>query len=298
MAVVQGTGALASDYNTLRGEVNYWFADPFPSATFGMSIAKYGWGGSEAAAVIAGNEMTAAQMNALIDRCNIGVDVTAITGALSQIVAGNPVTAAEFNAIETKSDLILANRYDINSAEMSVGGGGNSVRSTTWAAAINATYRYSFASFAKARYFFNSGGALTFYAGITGYSTGTGWDGFGFNDIFTDMGTITMDYDNTTQSGIGGIPVNTGYFDLGTSWSIIFSQAGVGAYSDAYCTINARRSATGDYVEIQVVLTPGVGRSVNGTTTITSNRRILNAQSSGGASLTITAPTYSLIDGL
>ena len=299
MGVSVGTAALASDFNTLRGEVNDWFFDPNASMTFGDGQQTYGWGGSAAATVSVGESMAIAKMNALIDRCNIGEDIcNVVTGQLSQIVAGNVLTAAEFNAIETKSDLIDTNRLDIEAAELSLAAGGSSARSTTWAAAIDCTFRYTFADFAHARYFFNSGGAFNISATITGYSTGTGWDGAGFNEIFTTMGTILMDYTQTTQSGGSGTPTAIGYFDLTTGYQTIFSQTGSGAYTDATLVIAARYGSSGAYVEIRVTLTPGAGRSVDGTTTITTQKRKLIDQTSGLVSLTITTPSYSLIDGL
>jgi len=297
MAVVQGNAALASDYNTLRGEINDWFRDPNPSMTFGDGQQTYGWGGDAASAVSQGQAMTAAQMNALIDRCNIGEDIcNSVSGQLSQIVAGNPMTAAEFNAIETKSDLIDTNRLDIEAAELSLATGGNTARSTTWSSAVLCTFRYTFASFAKARYFFNSGGAFNISATISGYSTGTGWDGAGFNQIFTNMGTILMNYTQTTESGSGGTPTAIGYYDLTTGYQNIYTATGTGAYSDATLALAARYGSSGAYVELRLTLTPGAGRSVNGTTTITTQKRKLDNQSSGAVSLVIDTPSYSLID--
>ena len=215
MAVVQGNPALASDFNTLRGEVNDWFYDPNPSMTFGDGQQSYGWGGAAAAAVVQGNPMQASEMNTLIDRVNIGEDIcNSVSGQLSQIVAGDQMTAAEFNAIETKSDLIDTNRLDIEAAELSLAAGGSSAKSTTWSAMIDCQFSYTFADFAHARYFFNSGGAFNITASISGYSTGTGWDGAGFNEIFTTMGTILMNHTQTTQSGSGGTPTSIGFYDL------------------------------------------------------------------------------------
>jgi hypothetical protein len=300
MTVVQGNKALASDYNTLRTQVNRWFADNYAgSISFGNSNQTYGWGGSAVSSVSAGNLMTASQMNALINRCNIGEDIcNSVSGQLSQIVTGNQMTATEFNAIESKSNSITSQRNNIEAAEMSIGGGGNSSRSTSYSSAINATFRYTFTDFDDARYFFNSGGALTFYGTITGYSTGTGYDGAGIDEIFTNMGTVTMDLDDCTYSGSGGVSSSIGYYDLTTSYQTIHTQAGVGVYSDATLQLSARRSSSGNYVELRVTITPESGRTVNGTTTCYTQRRILNSQSSGGVTLSITAPSYSLIDGL
>ncbi len=300
MAVVQGNPALASEFNTLRGEVNEWFADNYAgSISFGNANQTKGWAGSAAAAVAQGDIITAAQLNTLIDRCNLGTSmVNNVTGALPQAVAGAIFLADDFNDTEDKSDLISTNRLDVDAGEMSLVAGGNSVRTTTWSAAVDCTFRYTLSDFDEARYFFNSGGAFNISATITGYSTGTGWDGAGFNEIFTNMGTILMDQTETTQSGTGGTPTSIGYYDLTASFQTIFSQTGSGAYSDATLLIEARYGSSGAWIEVKVTLTPGSGRQVNGTTTVTTQYRKLDNQSSGGASLTITAPSYSLIDGL
>jgi len=300
MAVVAGTLAQASDYNTLRGEVNRWFADNYAgSISFGNANQTYGWGGSEVSSVSAGTLMTAAQMNALIDRCNIGEDISSgVSGSIAQVAQGTQIAAAKFNEIETKSDSLTTNRLLIEAAELALTTGGSSARSTTWSSAVDCIFRWTFPTFDEARYFFNSGGAFNIYGSISGYSTGTGWDGAGFNEIFTTMGTIYMNYTQTTQSGSGGTPTSIGYYDLTTSYQTIFSQTGSGAYTDATLVIAAQRSASGNYVQIRVTLTPGSGRSVNGTTTITTQRRKLINQSSGGASLSITAPSYQLDNAL
>jgi hypothetical protein len=300
MTVSAGNKALASDYNTLRAAINKWFADNYAgSISFGNANQTYGWGGSSVGTVSIGQLMTASQMNSLIDRCNIGEDIcNGVSGQLSQIVAANLATAAEFNAIESKSNSINTNRLDIEAAELSLHSGGSSARSSTWSSAIDCTFKYTFTSFDKARYFFNSGGAFNISGSITGYSTGAGWDGAGFNEIFTNMGTVLMNYTQTTQSGSGGTVTSIGYYDLTTSYQTIFSQTGTGAYTDATLVIEARYGSSGAYVEIKVTLTPGSGRSVDGTTTITTQYRKLDDQTSGAVSLSITAPSYSLVDGL
>jgi len=300
MAVVQGNKALASDYNTLQTAVNRWFADNYAgSISYGNANQTYGWGGSAAAAVSAGQLIEASQMNALIDRCNIGTGiVNSVSGDLSQIVTADDILASDYNDTETKSDSITTNRLSIDAAEISLTTPGSSVRSTAWASAVDCVFRYTFTDFDEARYFFNSGGELGISGTITGYSTGTGFDGAGFNEIFTNMGNVFMNYTQTTQTGSGGSPGVAGYYDLSTSYLTIFQQTGSGVYSDAVLAVQARISATGDYVEIRVLLTPGAGRTVNGTTTIFARQNKLDNQSSGGASLTITAPSYSLINGL
>ena len=259
MAVVQGNQILASEYNTLRSEVNNtWFGDPNSSMTFGDGSQTIGWGGSEVSAVVQGNLIQASELNALIDRCNIGADiVNAVGGSLSQVSQGAPILASVFNSVESISDAISAGRLSIEAAELSLAAGGSAVRTTTWSSTISCIFRYTFANFARARYFFNSGGAFNTSSTITGYSTGTGWDGAGFNEIFTTMGTILMNYTQTTQSGSGGTPTAIGYYDLTTDWQLIFSQAGTGAYTDAICYVYARYQGVGQLIDLAYNLVPG-----------------------------------------
>jgi hypothetical protein len=304
MAVSIGSKIEANDFNLLRTQVNRWFADNYAgSITFGNPNQTYGWGGSAAIQAVAGNQIMASEMNELINRCNIGVNIVddiTVAGPLTPVVTGNKILANDYIYTELKSNNITSNRTDIKGTEMSLVSGGNSQKTIPWGAgvAINCTFRYTFASFDKARYFFNSGGAIVLSGLISGYSTGTGWDGAGFDEILTNMGSVIMNHTATTQTGTGGTPSSTGYYDLGTSYTNIFSQTGSGVYSDATLVIAARYGSSGAYVEVRVTMTPGAGRNVNGTTTIYTQPRKLNNQNENGVTLTIDAPVYSLIDPL
>jgi len=302
MTVTKGSQILFSDYNNLREGINLWFADKYAGAiSFGYAYQTYGWGGSSVAEPNSREPRKSSQLNSLIDRCNIGEDIADYisAGPISQIEYGSLMESALVTRINTESASIDTNRLDIEAAEMSLNAGGASELVGSWSsAAVDCTFRYTLSDFDEARYFFNSCGAFNIFGTITGYSTGTGWDGAGIDEILTDMGTILMNYTETTQSGSGGTPTSIGYYDLTTSYQTIFSQAGTGAYTDATVTIQARYGSSGAYVEILVTLTPEGGRDVDGTTTITTQYRKLDNQSSGSASLTITAPSYSLINGL
>jgi len=298
MTVVQGNVALVSDYNTLRTEINRWFADNYPSLSFGDNSQRYGWGGSEI--VAPSTLMIASEMNRLVDRCNIGKDVVNnVSIETPQIVTGNTPTAAEFNYIEAKSDGINYYKHDIESGELSLHTGGSSARSSTWSSAIDYTFEYSITDFRRFRYFWNSGGAINITADVRWYSTGSGWDGAGFDSLFTSMGTVLMDYTRTTQSGSGGTTTTIGYYDLTTSYQTIFSQSGTGSYTDATLLIEAKHALSGALVRVRVTLTPGAASFVDGTTTLTTQYRKLDDQLAyPTVSLIIAAPSYSIVDGL
>lgn len=301
MSVTQGFEAFASEYNALRVKVNKWFADNYNTVSFGDVGQTYGWGGVEVASVSEDTDMLASQMNSLIDRCNIGVTAcNNVSIALSQLVAdSSDILAADYNDTESKSDLINTNRFDIDSVELSLHVGDSEVRTTSYNTAIDCTFRYTFLDFNDARYFWNSSGALNISGNITAYTSGVlGYDGEGVNEILTSMGTVTMDYSQTIQSGSGGLTTSIGYYDLTTSYQTIFTQTGTGAYSDCTLGIEARRDSTGLYIEVRVTITPESGHTVDGITTITSQYRQLDNQLSGAASLIIPDPAPTVVDTL
>jgi len=298
MTVSIGNIIYASDYNTLRSEVNQWFGDPNPSMTFGNGSQSQGWGGSMDAVVNIGNDIEAAHYNSLADRCNIGEDiVNGVSGIVPQVVVGTDIEAADHNAIETKSDSIFTNRNNIEALELELLAGGSTARSALYSTSVACIFTYTFSSFAQARYFFNSGGALNISGIITGYTFGWGYDGEGVDQALTTMGTVTMDYTSTTG---GGTPAaSVGFYDLTATFQTINTATGVGAYTNTIVVVSAQYRSGGAIVDLALTIFPDPApRTVDGTTTITTGFRKLYDQSSGGASLLVTSPVYSLTQAL
>ena len=283
--------ATPANYEALALEVDEWYTNGCSSCSFGDDPEQlFGWGGTATPAVAPGDLMTPAQMNELIDRINIGVGMTSVTGTLDRIT-DSTVLPSEFNAAVAKELLVRAQKNTINASELSQVSGTSNARAAVYTNTINATFRYTFSDFNDARYFFNSGGTLDIDGTITGYSTGWTFDGEGINEILTTMGVVSMDYTAVTQSGSGGSTSSIGYYDLTETYQNMFTQTGTGVYSNASLTLEARRSASGNYVEIRVSITPEVGRTVNGTTTINADYKKLDDQTSGDITLQITDPT-------
>jgi hypothetical protein len=299
MAVSQGNKALASEFVTLNQAVSEWFGDNHSSVTFGDSNQDRGWGGTDVSDVITGDDMLVTEMNELIDRCNIGVNIcSGVSGSLSYITVGSDILATDYNTIETKSSSILAGRLAIDPTELSLSLGTSTQKTTSWGTTISAVFSLTFSTFAEARHFWNSGGAAVINGSISGYSTGAGYDGAGIDDILTNMGSVTVDYNSTAQSGSGASITSLGYYDTTTGYQQVLQQNGTGAYSNAYGRVNIARNATGTIFYIQCSLTPEAGRTVDGTTQLNCYYRKLDNQSSGTAALTITAPALALVTPL
>jgi hypothetical protein len=172
---------------------------------------------------------------------------------------------------------------NIEASEMSISSGIQNSRTSVWAASVDNIIRFTFSDFNHSRYFWNSGGALSISFGAAGGSTPNYTN---FVTLFASMGTVTFDYQSTAQSGTGGIVSSgIGFYDLTTSWQQVFQQSIGGPYGYGYysvtqqITLYARRSASGNYVEIQTVLDDLDIGSVDGVIT---------------ASLSITAPATSV----
>jgi hypothetical protein len=291
MTVSAGNTALASDYEELRLRVNAWFYDADPLCSFGSIFQQFGMGGDPTPQVLTGDEMLSDQMNEIIDRLNIGVAITSVSGTLPRLFPGQSVLASQYNTADAKDTLIMAQNNNIVPTEISSITGTSDQRTTSYATDINAVFRYTFSSFNAARYFFNSGGSLDLRGVQSGGSGGTGKDTLGIRALLTTMGVISMNYTLTTQSGSGGSTTTIGYYDLTTTYQQIFQQAGSGAYSNAYVTLQARRSPLGEYVEVRFVVSPEAGRTVDGTTTAYADYKKLDDQSSGDVLLQIDPPS-------
>lgn len=295
MTVNIGDKVTSASFNSLADLIDDWFSDGCAACSFGDGDQKFGWGGSTISDKNPGDKIQAVDFNEMTDRINIGVDIVdGVAGTLSQVVAGNKVQATDYNDRDAKEVSIRALKNTIDAAELSIIAGTTDARTTAWAATIGNGWRSTFTNFNKARYFFNSGGSLLISVALAGGSTG---NAVNWATLFSAMGTITMDMEGTSQSGSGGTPASTkGYYDLTTSYQQIFTQSGTGAYTNNEIIINARRGATGNYIDIQILCNDDHAGTVDGTTTATFQYKKLDNQSSGAASLTITAPTPSIYD--
>lgn len=293
MPVNSGDRITSADFNYLVDLANDFFADGCDSCSFGDTNQQFGWGGSSVSQVTS-ELIKSADSNSLIDVSNLGVGiVSAVSGTLSQFSLGERILAEQYNNLETKINNLRNNKNTIDVAQTSIHAGTTSQRTTSWSSTINTTIRYTFTDFDEARYFFNSGGAILLSLSLTGGSTGNANN---WANLFSNIGTITFDFDDTNYSGSGGSPTAVGYYDLTTSYQNIFTATGTGAYTDNDLTIEALRSASGNYIDIRVTLADDHAGTVDGTTTLTAQYRKLDDQSSGGASLSITAPSVSVQD--
>ena len=327
MTIATGSPITAADYNALATLINkvyddiYSGAGPVDPTTNAATIAnyKFGWGGTAVTAVSIGELITDEQLNNIICRANIGVDITNNTPTnLTYVDQHMLITAADWTTVDAVLDLLITNKNNMDPTEQTVtspqttgNGVSKIVRTTAWGAAPAATaildcvFDVDFTSYDNARHFFNSGGQHH----ILGYGSGGSTVAYGqWITLFSQLGTVAITLDNTTQTGTGGVSQNKGFYDCivgdptnlsAAEWTLLFtSGSGSGAYGSygslsgahgcytafgGYASLGLRiygmLSTTGDKFHIKVTLdNTALCTTVDGTTTIEVQERKLNNQ--------------------
>ena len=327
MAIATGSLITAADYNALAALINkvyddiYSGATPVNPVTNAATIAnyKFGWGGTAVTSVSIHDLITDEQLNNIICRANIGVDITNNTPTnLTYVDQHMLITAADWTTVDSVLDLLITNKNNMDPTEQTItspqtAGNGTSkaIRTTAWGTAPAATaildcvFDVDFTSYDKARHFFNSGGQHH----ILGYGSGGSTVAYGqWITLFSQLGTVAITLDNTTQTGTGGTSTNKGFYDCivgdptnlsAAEWTLLFtSGSGSGAYGSygsysgaygcyaaygGYASLGLRiygmLSTTGDKFHIKVTLdNTALCTTVDGTTTIEIQERRLNNQ--------------------
>lgn len=187
----------------------------------------------------------------------------------------------------------VANRFNIASSSLSTSS--SITYGSAWSIGISVTVTATFSSEDVARYFFNSGGILRIDLDHpAGGAQNNAW-----NTILNNyVGTIDMDYTQTTKTGSKGSAVAFGYYDLTGSFQTIYDGSNIGdaPYSTNDVLIEARATSiiglhggNGSAVEFRITLSDehtGVSDSVSAGTNVTPALVKTSA-------LTITSPTWS-----
>ena len=325
MTIAVSSLITAADYNALAALINkvyddiYSGATPVNPVTNAATIAnyKFGWGGTAVTPVSISELITDEQLNAIICRANIGVDITNNTPSnLTYVDQHQLITAADWTTVDSVLDLLITNKNNMDTTEQtltspSAAGNGTSTtaRTTAWGtgpaatAIIDCVFDVAFTSYDKARYFFNAGGQHQISgSGAAGTTVAYGQ----WVTLFSQMGSVAITLDNTTQTGTGGTSTNKGFYDCivgdptnlsAAEWTLLFtSGSGSGAYGSygtygtgcyasygGYASLGLRiygmLSTTGDKFHIKVTLdNSAICTAVDGTTTIEVKERRLNNQ--------------------
>lgn len=211
------------------------------------------------------------------------------------------VTEAAFVNFESKISTIENNKLNIGSGQFSIESpptaGITSVRTTQWNGQLIHAATVDFGSAAAARYFFNAGGKLRFYATLTGGDGSSIYNDW--NTLLTNAGVTSMDYTQTTSTGSGTVYA-IGFYDLTTANQVIYTKSGSGSYAANDYTIYARcdvaNNANGGaryvyftiYFNDDKTVNPNFDENVTGTLT-----SYVDQVRPSGTNVSLPSPTYA-----
>ncbi len=294
----------ALDYNTfstLAGGMNQVYADLYPGTvptTLGTFNATdpctFGYGRTPAlSAVSVGANILASQWASLFDTMKVsgahqGTTVSPPLPSVNPVVGG-PITA--YNTPATFSSVVTAlstNRFNLALGQSTLTPGSAIVQSSgPWESKLTFTCQVNFGSWNNARYFFNTGGYLSFTGSYTPAPTP---EDVMWQTLLANMSAPTIfNYKDTTNT-IGGAVAGNGFYGLTNSYKIIYATSpSSGVYTANSIVISAKYSAAGSSglvdFKIEMIDLDSSLYTKNGTTTFHVNTlRSTNA-------IVITAPT-------
>jgi len=279
MTYSSGSLIQASDYNGFTGSSapNLAYGSSGAAtqkvwALIGVGFGDRGYGQTSTSNIVvaAGNTVSAAQWNYLINAMGImnthqgsGLTppVTAVVGqsvTAQSVIPSNIVTLDSNRLNSTPTDMTLSSVLT-----SSIG---------TWNTIVVHAFTMTFASEDAARYFFNSGGQLRWTGSNVGGTTPPALD---WAAILDGMGSIIMGAYSTSYMGTGGvIPNNIGYYGLtGTPTEIFYHNGAAGPYSGTQYKIEVSRSSyvganggNGSVINCTVTFNDATAGAVDGTT--------------------------------
>lgn len=243
MAYQTGDTILDTHYNGFVTSVN---------ALWGQSTGIRGWGQTTTLSAVAdGNTITATQWATLLTRIKSISDHTVDDGNITVDSVTNPTTGDIISAI-------TALATDIGTLDTSVAGGsvnasvGASTDTTlsssgTFTTTIVHEASVTFDGGDEARYFFNAGGYIDVNPGITGGTADAKYDEW-VDLIDTLIGSVRLRATTLEKNGGSGTPTTnastTGYYDLGTGYTVLYKQlADTAPYTANYWQLEGKVSA-------------------------------------------------------
>jgi len=294
MAAV-GSKIFASDYNVLQSTI---------STVMGVGTSFYGYNQIVQSSQITAtsgkyppiklNQWIALRTDILNAYTHLGLSGYTIPGVPSN---ANKVTAVDYANYQTLVNAIYTGSTATPpSGQASLSVLSSSSHTNLWNGTLTHTVTLTWPSVNAVRGFFNSGSNIQFTATLTGYSNSdasTVKDN-DWNTLLTNMGTITMNYASTINTGSYTTRASSvGYYQLTTTPQLIFQKTtSTPTYNPNQYDIYASVDATGTIVTFSIkfadLSTGTIDENVEGT--LTSN---VKAYYSSGSSVSAVLPSVT-----
>lgn len=271
---VQNATITANDYNTVQSRIN-----TVMNTDYGQTLLS--------GQVSVGEIVTDDQLDNL--RTDISKAYTHQQGSaptITDVDVGDTILAAHLTNYENVMTTVESNIYLIGSGQFSVEPGISSPRTSAWNGTLEHRVLISYGSELAKTQFFKAGGEVRFTASQSGGSSSINVD---WRTMLANMGTIKMNYTQTTATG-SGTGSSIGQQDLTGSYQTIFQKTGSGPYAANDYIVQARNQTGAIQVRIYFQDDKGGNPDENVTGTTTSNVQHLRAS---GSNVSLPAPAYT-----
>ena len=273
---VQNAIITANDYNTVQSRIN-----TIMNTDYGQTLLS--------GQVAVGNTITDEQLD------NLRTDITKAYAhqqgsnpTIIDVDEGDTILASHLNDYAGVMTTVETNKYLIGAGQFTIDSGISDNRTSAWNGTLEHRVLVSFGSNTARTQFFNAGGEIRFTASQSGGSSSINVD---WRNMLSNMGTIKMNYTQTTSTG-SGTGTSIGQQDLTGSYQQIFTKTGSGVYAANDYTVQARNQ-TGAiqfriYFRDDKGANPQYDENVDGT--LTSNVQYLRAS---GSNVSLPAPSFT-----
>jgi len=321
-----------SEYSINYGNGIITYLIPLDAGSFlkayNRTAHRFGWGQQASVYPISAGEIVRADeetlqayiqanTNNLIDKVNIIEDRISGPTELTRFNQGKIVEAQDKLAIQSAidDDVLPGNNYWQNDIATIQGNIDSFTRAEDWDNILVGVFRYSWPNYEAMRYFFNSGCHLRQRLEMTGDEENQGY--FNWNQVVNDMGSLIIDYDTTSQSGVNGTSSGFGAYELTSSYQTVFISGSPrapkddGGLYDEYNSYDALRLvwtariledvpiAGWVSIDIRVVMDDmDLNTTTSGTTTMYSGYKLADDVTDNSAVFSVTgfAPNVSPIN--
>jgi len=248
VGVVAGDVIDDADFNNARTNVNTLMTTA-ADVTLGTYTASntFGWGqgGAGVNAASAGGLVYADNATGGFKR--LQDDVQAMCAFLGQTVrtnVGSDVTSSTVINATTWTNLMLNvqdcwdNRF--SPASRTSASIGTTDRTTAWTTSLTSETTFTWANEGICRAFFNGGGRIGFSASRSGGTSST--QNTNWTDTLSAMGDVYIDHQ--TANGSSGTNANLGFYELTTSYQLLWTKLGSGAYASNYFKMFGKVNST------------------------------------------------------
>lgn len=163
-------------------------------------------------------------LNNIIDKVNI---IEARIDGPSNITRhnqGDLIEATDFTLIEQllNVDVLPGTNYWENSISTLSGSVASFTRSADWDNQLVGTMRYTWDSYDDYRYYFNTGSDIRAAITMTGDASNQGYNNW--NQVVSAMGSLILNYNDATQTGINGLSEGFGAYQLTNNHQTIYTS--------------------------------------------------------------------------